>query len=299
MKQLPYLLPDKIENFNGKSHLMALLKGLTQLTPAFNRLAHNQIEIDPNAVDSGLDKFISFAQKDVSLYTFIMNWKAYKANPRCLVFSESLTKAFSMTDMNYATKYLPETFSAYIELRGWNVPIFKNQKIEGFFIEIIPYGEGKKIYISIIAKDPNAKQNSQVLGTPLSKFLEEGDVYFLNLKFNGDKTLYEEINSEGFKKDPRCDYTYLAPLINAVVFAHNQEYELNLNEFYGSKKAIETQKKIYSNQPFYEFHKDFNFVVDATVVSGHFRFQPFGEGRKKVKLIYIEPHVRRFKTTED
>lgn len=38
------------------------------------------------------------------------------------------------------------------------------------------------------------------------------------------------------------------------------------------------------------------FHKDATAVSGHFRWQPYGEGKAQVKLIWIDEHTRHFKT---
>ena len=46
----------------------------------------------------------------------------------------------------------------------------------------------------------------------------------------------------------------------------------------------------------YGFHgKTFN--VDETMVSGHFRWQPYGPDRGLIKLIWIDEHVRTFDTT--
>lgn len=44
----------------------------------------------------------------------------------------------------------------------------------------------------------------------------------------------------------------------------------------------------------YSFMKERRVGVEETEVSGHFRWQPWGEGRSKVKLIWIDPHVRRY-----
>lgn len=44
----------------------------------------------------------------------------------------------------------------------------------------------------------------------------------------------------------------------------------------------------------YSFHNK-RWHVDSTMVSGHFRWQPYGPGLKQVKLIWIEEHERKYK----
>lgn len=44
----------------------------------------------------------------------------------------------------------------------------------------------------------------------------------------------------------------------------------------------------------YDFKKPIQYLVDKTMVCGHFRWQPWGHNRSKVKLIWIDPHERNF-----
>ena len=44
----------------------------------------------------------------------------------------------------------------------------------------------------------------------------------------------------------------------------------------------------------FNFKKPVTFSVDETTVMGHFRWQPHGEGRKEVKLIWIDAHKRTY-----
>lgn len=48
----------------------------------------------------------------------------------------------------------------------------------------------------------------------------------------------------------------------------------------------------------YDFKKPAEYRVGETSVTGHFRWQPYGEGRTKVKLIWIDEHLRHYKKTE-
>lgn len=45
----------------------------------------------------------------------------------------------------------------------------------------------------------------------------------------------------------------------------------------------------------FDYKKLKMYNVDTTEVQGHFRWQPYGEGRNKLKLIWIEPHTREYK----
>jgi hypothetical protein len=46
----------------------------------------------------------------------------------------------------------------------------------------------------------------------------------------------------------------------------------------------------------YDFKKGVVYTKDETSVTGHFRWQPYGPARMQVKLIWIDEHVRHFKT---
>ena len=49
----------------------------------------------------------------------------------------------------------------------------------------------------------------------------------------------------------------------------------------------------------YGYKKEMFFYKDSTEVSGHFRWQPYGEGLSKVKLIWIDAHTRNYKNLKD
>ena len=48
----------------------------------------------------------------------------------------------------------------------------------------------------------------------------------------------------------------------------------------------------------FNFKKPVTYSVDQTTVMGHFRWQPHGEGRKHVKLIWIQSHSRTYNKEE-
>lgn len=50
----------------------------------------------------------------------------------------------------------------------------------------------------------------------------------------------------------------------------------------------------------YDFKKPKTYSVDQTIVVGHYRWQPYGTGLEKVKLVWIHSHLRTYKdgTTE-
>ena len=45
----------------------------------------------------------------------------------------------------------------------------------------------------------------------------------------------------------------------------------------------------------FNFQKPIEYAVDMTTVSGHFRWQPWGARRERVKLIWIDAHERHYK----
>lgn len=49
----------------------------------------------------------------------------------------------------------------------------------------------------------------------------------------------------------------------------------------------------------FNYMKGITYRVSATVVRGHFRWQPCGAGREQVKLIWIDEHPRNFKNTKE
>lgn len=49
----------------------------------------------------------------------------------------------------------------------------------------------------------------------------------------------------------------------------------------------------------YDWKKPRVFGVESTVVTGHFRWQPYGPGRAQVKLIWIDQHERHYETTNE
>lgn len=104
-------------------------------------------------------------------------------------------------------------------------------------------------------------------------------------------------------EDGRCKKEVLSTLnlmLNLLLYIqYTDDKYLDLNKFHGSKNAIETKKKIYSSLKHYICGESFvlpneynGTYVDATVVKGHFRWQPFGLKRSKLKHIYIAPHTR-------
>lgn len=48
----------------------------------------------------------------------------------------------------------------------------------------------------------------------------------------------------------------------------------------------------------FSFKKPRTYLVNEVAVTGHFRWQPYGTHRDKVKLIWIEPHVRHYGSQE-
>jgi hypothetical protein len=99
-------------------------------------------------------------------------------------------------------------------------------------------------------------------------------------------------------------------IANALLYVHNESEELVFlraasNPDRRNGKSIETAMgkavnncSIPVNLLSFNFHKRYHFDVASTEVRGHFRWQPYGPGLSKVKLIWIDAHVRHFNVEE-
>ncbi len=94
-------------------------------------------------------------------------------------------------------------------------------------------------------------------------------------------------------------------LLNIIVYINSGEPDLQVDEDKvpppgkNSKyiKRVECYELPHIRVGF-NFMKPKRYFVDGCEVSGHFRWQPYGPGRTKVKLIFIEPFKKQFNKQE-
>ena len=63
----------------------------------------------------------------------------------------------------------------------------------------------------------------------------------------------------------------------------------------GKSYGAADKNDIFSILVGFDYKKPKLYSVDNTQVSGHFRWQPYGEAYSKIKLIWIDSHIRTFK----
>ena len=130
--------------------------------------------------------------------------------------------------------------------------------------------------------------------------------------------LQQQIDSEGIAAlteemgDPKnLDQAVCSFVLNSFMYIHSGNPDLRE---YGVPKPPESTKakkvrswaKHHENQSLlemilvgFDFKKSRLFTAMSTSVSGHFRWQPYGPQRSKVKLIWIDQHVRNFSHQDD
>jgi hypothetical protein len=234
--------------------------------------------------------------RDMGVVSLLFALRELKENENH-VFSKSLTKALIDTDMEIGRKYLPDNYCGFFKMEG--LVGYHNAPSVGVFVQIGDHENGKKFLAVVsIDKEQNGHYSTSYCKINLDKETLKECV------FSVGKLKHDVLDEESLVIGKRIEEIKEVPdffkaAINGLLFATYTETELELSKFEGNKNAQETQRKIYTNLP-YKYHgRDFKLpgretYVDATIVSGHFRWQPCGPERKSVKHIYIEPHVRRY-----
>jgi hypothetical protein len=90
--------------------------------------------------------------------------------------------------------------------------------------------------------------------------------------------------------------------INLILYVSNQNEDFiqQYNQFSDKKKIAQLERHQYTSEPYIVIGDDIKFLrlctVDKTVVKGHWRNQPHGEGRLNRRWIFIGAHDRHYKT---
>jgi len=295
------ILPDYIfRNIESKRHDISILAHVSKLTAYFTVLPDNTwaFKYFEGGPLSSID-FNSYSEE-------VLRDRGAGAYFQCLanynrennyIFSKSLTQALTLTDMEISRDYLPSTFNGYFELPG--VMGYDSKECLGIFATIFDGPKGKLLTMVLIDSEkkeyPSFSYVRILLDRPTLKECVKSCPIIHDVVVSGAIIGKRE---EEFSKVP----DFFVPIINAIVFAANTQAPLQLNSFEGNENAVKTQKKIFTHLPYRSFGEDFVMPreqhVDATVVAGHFRWQPHGEGRKLLKHIYISPFVRRYEKSE-
>ena len=244
--------------------------------------------------DNASDSFVELTYdmlckiKDSGMFNYMMSVALYQQkNGKNYVFTKELANILAKTKADIPLKYFPDQFSGYFEIP--NLKDLDGCPFLGLFVNIY---QGCIQFTGVIRDDGCF---------PL---------VYLQLKIDKTKTFKEIIEkSKGFvhKVDRTREEKNLGPqyysfyhvIGNALAFVCNSEYTLEeeRNTFATKIGKLTAQKKIFTSLPYVVVGKGYHgrtYHVDEAVVSGHYRWQPCGPERSKIKLIYINPHVRTF-----
>lgn len=204
------------------------------------------------------------------------------------VFSKNLTKALSETKIEKSVDIGREASSFYFEMPDVS---FNGRSL------VCVFGHTVLLESSLILRvQTMIKINSdyQTLGfyfeldneTSIADRFEEfiqGEV-ILSI-FGVSKLSYDEPS-------------LVRTVINGIIYIFNNSDEMSekINDFAEKESKLQAQKKIFTEKPFIELGKNFEFlrlVKEGEVsVRGHYRWQPHGEGRRKVRLTFIRPYLK-------
>lgn len=242
--------------------------------------------------------FTGLIHNDVGTAHFVRSLKDIKESSPMPVycFTSSLIKALSKTNIELTKNFLPSSGTYYFSMDG--LCDYDGCPIVGTLLRIFDDKNGARIIsiASITKEDTPAKYAFGYNIFEIKDDLSIEQAIIRNPR-KVQKLVDGKIETITSKIFAVPEYT--KALINGLIYARNQEYEVNLSDFEtGSTKAIETRKKINTHLPHQRFGDDFvlpkNWHYNATVVSGFFRWQRCGEKLSRVKLIYIDPHIRTF-----
>lgn len=150
-------------------------------------------------------------------------------------------------------------------------------------------------------------------GSATSNFLLLGDnglMDFVTAAASGSETVQQYINNivgHGItpgNKDISAIETALTFICNTLLYLKSGEPDLRENRVKKPKGEFRVGNKVYGGQTNelsytmvgFNYKKPPMYTIDETEVSGHFRWQPYGPGKAKVKLIWIDAHTRQYKT---
>ena len=225
-------------------------------------------------------QLLTLGRKDQGFATISKVWYWYKkSEQKNYIFSDYLTSILKNTSCDIDCSYLPKDFVGFIELPTKD---HEDASVLGLFVVI--------------------KNGSLLMTATTTK-----GVVYLNVDLQKDKKISEVIEASAYReyaKNGDCitkrksEYTsFLSTVINTILFINNSDDLIEqCNIFASRRKKALAQKNIFTERTYFQLDlpKQQNYHVTSTFVKGHFRWQKYGEGYSKVKLIYIKPTVRHY-----
>jgi hypothetical protein len=220
------------------------------------------------------------------------------------VISKNLGTALTMTKYDLNLKHVPTDFCGFVVLPD----VFKKKYFGSFVFSLVIEGKPSIGMTSVCYEQGYKKDEINFEGRTLVPGYHV--IPLDHIAYSDavdDLTSDEEVEAQ-IKKNKywmemdETDALYYRTLMQAIVYIKNadEKFVSEVNQFSSKKSKREGEKKVYSSLPFIRVGMNFNlpkqYSVDHTIVSGHFRWQPYGSEKTLVKLIYIEPHLRTYDT---
>jgi len=222
--------------------------------------------------------------------------------------SKDFSHALADASLDISCKYIPKVNTSY------NIQFHKDVVLKSMFGEKeISY---RNCYISVEDCDTEYDKEQGYVKRIMVVFpiYQYGEDYissydFINLVFkNEDQKVSEAIqmsakllDSKKLTPDGEAVIKYITNIILYINSGDPDLRELKKPKLPKVTKNIKKFEKKNRHKPLldvievgFNYMKGINYTVSSTVVRGHFRWQPFGEGREQVKLIWIDEHPRSF-----
>jgi hypothetical protein len=222
---------------------------------------------------------VSGGNKSLMLFfTLCANYKESKAQD--YILSKNLKNIFVKENIKFKNKMLFGDFIGYIKTPGV-------QDQDGFYTEDhfvnVRYVEDEGWVFGVVSliRHPGPIPGILINDIHLSKFENFED----SIDFNGGH-----------------DSDLLKILANSVMYIKStDDYKINFNQTFIKMKKDRLNIKNSGSRMYYLKPNVRLLPVYSQTnceVSGHFRWQPYGPGKTKTKLIFINPYVKNYKNVK-
>jgi hypothetical protein len=258
-----------------------------------------------------------------------------KSKPKIYHIPKDFTQALMKVDREIPVDLLPERFFGYFSFAEGAI-FDDSDEVQGAYVFIGPAEEStlkpgaveseKVIWISYVCKDKIKREQGYKAmlgpdrnGVPrlfnfmgISKLLIE----LKNEKFSKLANQYKTIdfidgaNVQMSEKEVEARNTVFRTLINLVLFVNSIDPDLieapttnhlsnkQLKERRDAGKPI-NECSVPVTLVSWNYHKPVQYHVDSTFIETFLRWQRCGTRNSQVKLIWVTPHLRRYKKEEE
>jgi len=252
---------------------------------------------------------------DPMLIRYLANMQDWRrGNFKTYYVGKDFAKTLSVVDLKIPMNVLPENFFAYIAF-GEDAIEDEEFAVGGAYIRICkakdmpiymntPEQEGTAVWICYT----DAANNGMIVdlfilleNKNLDELIDEHCVVNRDMKFDGKNYVSSTFGDTTKAMRARVFRTAL----NAVIYIHSADAILDKTlpeEALPKRKVTELRATGSTNLctiPVYLINQHFHDItrmyhVDGTRVRSHPRWQPCGEARAQVKLIWVKEHERRY-----